>query len=59
MLLEDLIPRVNIEDYRTEFKGIIKEGTDEKGNKLEVGWLKELVAFANTDGGDIICRCRK
>lgn len=53
MLLEDLIQGVNIEDYRTEFKGTIKEGNDGKGKKLEFGWLKELVAFANTDGGTL------
>lgn len=53
MLLEELIPCVNIEDYQTEFKGIIKEGDSTDGKKLEIGWLKELVAFANTNGGTL------
>lgn len=55
MLLEELIPNINIEDYETEFKGIIQEGVnpDNPSERLEVGWLKEMVAFANTRGGKL------
>lgn len=51
MLIEELIPGVNLEDYKTEFKGIIEEGEGQSGVRKEMGWLKELCAFANTDGG--------
>lgn len=51
MLIEDLVPGLNLEDYSNEFKGIIEEGDDGKGFRKEVGWLKELCAFANTNGG--------
>lgn len=55
MLIEDLIPNVNLENYKTEFKGIIKEGITDgrKEDKSEEGWLKEIAAFANTFGGDL------
>ncbi|MEE8808744.1 MAG: ATP-binding protein [Lactimicrobium sp.] len=53
MYIEELIPGVNLEDKNTEFKGIIKEGKDEKGKQAEIGWLKTLCAFANTDGGKL------
>lgn len=53
MLIEELIKGVNLEDYCTEFKGIVEEGEDSEGNKKEIGWLKELVAFANTNGGTL------
>ncbi len=52
MLIEELVPGVNLEDYRIEFKGILKEGpSKDGGERLEMGWLKEIVAFANTFGG--------
>lgn len=53
MLTEELIQGLNLEDYNNEFKGIIEEGLDKNGNRKEVGWLKELCAFANTDGGTL------
>ena len=55
MRIEDLVPNVNLEDEATEFKGIIKEGESEKknGDRLEVSWLKEINAFANTEGGTL------
>ena len=54
MLLEDLIPGLNIEDTRNEFKGIIEEGKSEDSGKVkEIGWLKTIAAFANTDGGTL------
>ena len=51
MQVEELIPGVNLESENCEFKGIIEEGRDEKGRSREVGWLKTLVAFANSKGG--------
>ena len=54
MLLEDLIPGLNIEDTRNEFKGTIEEGKSEDSGKVkEIGWLKTIAAFANTDGGTL------
>lgn len=53
MLIEELIPGLNLEDYNDEFKGIIEEGEDNNGRRKEIGWLKELCAFANTDGGTL------
>lgn len=51
MLIENLIPGTNLETKDTEFKGIIEEGTKPDGSHIEIGWLKTLAAFANTDGG--------
>ncbi|HAS56331.1 MAG TPA: hypothetical protein DCR94_03640 [Firmicutes bacterium] len=51
MLIDELIPNVNLEDCKTEFKGIIKEGKGEGSERLEIGWLKQLASFANTFGG--------
>ncbi len=54
MLLEYLIPGLNIEDARNEFKGIIEEGkSEDSGRVKEIGWLKTIAAFANTDGGTL------
>ena len=52
MLFEELVWGVNIEDRNHEFKRILEEGkSEDSGNPKEVGWLKTLAAFANTDGG--------
>ena len=48
MTIEELVPGINIEDVNTEFKGILEEGDNQ-----EVGWLKTLAAFSNTDGGKL------
>ncbi len=54
MLFEELVPHQNIEDYEIEFKGIISEGPTKDGKgREEIGWLKEIAAFANTFGGVI------
>ena len=51
MLLEDLIPGINIEDDKTEFKRFLEEGkSEDSGKNKEIGWLKSFAAFANTDG---------
>lgn len=52
MYLQELIPNLNLEDEENEFKGIIEEGA-ESGSRKEIGWLKELVAFANSKGGNL------
>ena len=55
MLIEELIPNVNLESKVVEFKGIIQEGENPKDPKhrLEYGWLKEIVGFANSCGGSL------
>lgn len=54
MRIEEIYPEYGLEDKITEYKGIIKEGKSEKGKSLEIGWLKTIVAFANTEGGRLI-----
>lgn len=53
MYIEDLFPNINLESYNIEFKGIIKTGKNNKNEIEEVKWLKTIVAFANTDGGQL------
>lgn len=54
MLLEDLIPSINIEDDKTEFKRFLEEGkSEDSGKNKEIGWLKSFASFANTDGGTV------
>ncbi len=53
MQIEELIPGVNLETRQTEFKGILKEGVKKDGTPEEIGWLKTIVAFANSEGGDL------
>ena len=55
MKIEDLVNGPLLEDTTHEFKGIIKEGPDPKNpyDNLENNWLKEMVAFANTLGGEL------
>ena len=54
MLIEELVQGINIENEENEFKGIIKEGLNEKkDDRLENSWLKEIVGFANAKGGSL------
>ncbi len=54
MYIEELIPGINIEDKKTEFKRFLEEGkSEDSGKNKETGWLKTIAAFANTDGGVI------
>lgn len=53
MKIESLLPGVNLESRNVEFKGVIREGRKSDGSLEETGWLKTLVAFANTDGGTL------
>ena len=51
MLINEIIEEAQLESTTTEYKGIIEEGKSREGKILEIGWLKILVAFANTSGG--------
>ena len=53
MLIDELIPGINLETVNTEFKGIIEEGKTKNEVKKEINWLKTFVAFANSEGGNI------
>jgi predicted HTH transcriptional regulator len=53
MQIEELIDGAYLESKTIEYKGIIKEGKDKDGKDTEIGWLKTLVAFANTEGGTL------
>lgn len=53
MLIEDLLPNINLEDGQTEFKGLIEEGKTADGMPKEDNWLKTLVGFANSQGGSL------
>ena len=54
MLIEDLIEEFNIDDETNEFKVIIKEGVNSATKeRYEIDWLKEIVAFANSKGGNL------
>ena len=46
MQIDEIVSEAYLESKTVEYKGIIEEG-----NGKEVGWLKTLVAFANTEGG--------
>lgn len=54
MQIEELINEAHLESLTIEYKGIIEEGKGKDGKSLESGWLKTLVAFANTAGGRLI-----
>lgn len=49
--INELIDDTYLESKTVEYKGIIEEGKSKDGKILEIGWLKILVAFANTEGG--------
>lgn len=51
MRIEELFDDAHLESKTIEYKGIIEEGKSKDGKNLETGWLKTLVAFANTEGG--------
>ena len=53
MLIEELVPGINLETKNTEFKGLIDEGASDSGKNREISWLKTLVGFANTEGGQL------
>lgn len=54
MVIQELVPGVNLEDYTTEFKARIAESPSAKsGERLENTWLKTIVAFANSGPGDL------
>ena len=51
MLIQELIPNIDLENYNVEFKGLIDSGKNKNGESKELIWLKTIVAFANTSGG--------
>ena len=51
MTIDELFPGIYMEDKEVEFKGILSKGKDDKGNSLEMDWLKTIAAFANGEGG--------
>ena len=51
MTIDELFPGICMEDKEVEFKGILSKGKDDKGNSLEMDWLKTIAAFANGEGG--------
>lgn len=54
MQIEELMEGAYLESKTIEYKGIIEEGKSKEGKNLELGWLKTLVAFANTEGGTLV-----
>ena len=54
MLIEDILPNVNLGNYEVEFKGTLDSGKNEKGELKEISWLKSFAAFANSNGGIVI-----
>ena len=53
MKINELIPRLDKINYKLEFKARLLSGLDKQRNDNELKWLKEIVAFANTQGGTI------
>ena len=53
MLIEEILPNINIENYEIEFKGTLDSGKNQKGELKEINWLKSFAAFANGNGGII------
>ena len=51
MLISEIVEEAYLESKIIEYKGIIEEGKSKEGKILEIGWLKTLVAYANTAGG--------
>lgn len=54
MLIEEILPNINLENYEIEFKGTLDSGKNEKGELKEISWLKSFAAFANGNGGIIV-----
>lgn len=53
MLINELIPDLNLENYVSEFKARLLTGVDKNHDDNELKWLKEIVAFSNTQGGSL------
>ena len=53
MLITDLLPEVNVENYTSEFKARLLTGVDKHKEDNALTWLKEIVAFSNTQGGTV------
>ena len=53
MKINELFPEIDNENYSVEFKARLLTGLDKQDNDNELKWLKEIVAFANTQGGTL------
>ena len=53
MMINELIPNLNVENYVNEFKARLLTGLDKNRDDNELKWLKEIVAFSNTQGGSL------
>ncbi len=53
MKINELLPEIENENYNVEFKARLLSGVDKAKNDNELKWLKEIVAFANTQGGTL------
>ena len=53
MKINEILPNINNENYSVEFKARLLTGLNKQGNDNELKWLKEIVAFANTQGGTL------
>ena len=51
MVIEELLPSIQLGNREVEFMGMIEQG--EAPNAKEPGWLKTIAAFANTAGGTL------
>ena len=49
MTIDELFPGIYMEDKEVEFKGILSKGKDDKGNSLEMDWLKTIAAFLSIE----------
>ncbi len=53
MKIKELLPEIDNENYNVEFKARLLTGIDKAKNDNELKWLKEIVAFANAQGGTL------
>lgn len=53
MKINEILPDINNENYNVEFKARLLTGLDKQENDNELKWLKEIVAFGNTQGGTL------
>lgn len=53
MTINELLPEISLENERVEFKARLETGIDKRGDDNELKWLREISAFANSQGGTI------
>lgn len=62
MFIYDVIPNINLQNLDVEFKTIAKGNQSTDSNKRQIcefDWLKDFVAFSNTNGGTIYIGVKK